>query len=560
MSDVVPWEAAGSSGDSVPWASGEEKPATKVKQPSIYASSKEWEAYRAAQKAGNAEPKKQEGIGPIQPFSLKETAKGVGQGLAGIVEAPLAAVTGGLGAVAGGVAGAGRMAGGMLAGEDFDTAASAGADWTKGVRGSVSYQPRTDVGQGMMAVVGAPFTLGSKVLGAGGRAAGDLIGPKTGAALETVGEALPEAAGALTAAHGLRKSMATGRAPLSQDQAAIKKAMDAGFKALPSEARPGSLSATAEAGAYKPELIQEMILHNEKLASSMVKNELGLTKTQPLNYESLETMRGTARTPVPGVRDYGAAYDRVRAVQGPIDISRVDPQFLAKAQALDTSLSSLKQVLPEAYYQPKFEQVKAGLARLGTPGEPPVTAAQLVDTIKALRSLSDKAVRVATDEPTLTAAHSMRQGAAMLENVLDTHLQNSGRGQLYADFVEARKKIAQSYDAQDALRNPTLGYIDPQVLRQKYKRREPLSGDFLTIAESADALPSVVRSASETEARSVGGIRMGISTPFRKSLQTPWSQERLKPKGDIERPPFRMDEFAIGAIGTRKPQDESSDR
>lgn len=128
---------------------------------------------------------------------LKETGKRMGAAVEGVGETGLQLLTGAGSSVVGGIAGLGRTAGGLVSGESFDEATEKGAKVSEKIREKGTYQPKSTGGKELSALLTAPVEIAGRVAGAGLEKAGGLVGPKTAAAGQTIGEAAPEAAAAI---------------------------------------------------------------------------------------------------------------------------------------------------------------------------------------------------------------------------------------------------------------------------------------------------------------------------------------------------------------------------
>jgi len=102
---------------------------------------------------------------------------------------------------------AGTIAGGYagLAGAALPGPEGQGASWAEKVRRKMTYEPRTEVGKAGGSLASLPMEVANKLLGKTVGAAGALVGPKTEAAGQTLGESLvPIAMAAQGARVGLR--------------------------------------------------------------------------------------------------------------------------------------------------------------------------------------------------------------------------------------------------------------------------------------------------------------------------------------------------------------------
>lgn len=93
-------------------------------------------------------------------------------------------------------------------------------------------------------------------------------------------------------------------------------------------------------------------------------------------------------------------------------------------------------------------------------------------------------------------AFELREQAKQIEEAMEVAARNSGMPELADDLIAARRQIARTYAAEDAL-NPGNFNIDPTKLAQQKARKVPLDGEMATIAEFASAFPQSVREASK---------------------------------------------------------------
>lgn len=90
----------------------------------------------------------------------------------------------------------------------------------------------------------------------------------------------------------------------------------------------------------------------------------------------------------------------------------------------------------------------------------------------------------------------LRDQAKQIEEAMEVAARNSGMPELADELVAARRQIARTYAAEDAL-NPGNFNIDPTKLAQQKARGVPLDGEMETVAEFASAFPQSAREASK---------------------------------------------------------------
>jgi hypothetical protein len=538
--DEEGWETAPNDG----WESA------RVRQPSIYAPREQWAEYRAAQQRGEAIP------GPTtqkeRTFAAGSTP---GEIVFGLLEAPLTMVSGAAGAVAGGLAGLGRGAYELAMGRGGDVALQRAAKQVEDVQGAMTYQPRTAVGAAIPQILSAPMTAAQTV----GRAAGEAVGGPAGGEL---GTAVPDiAATVVGGASALRGRAPTGAPQFSQEQQAIKNAQAAGFRGLPSEIRGGPVNVGMESVAKQAPLVKRLAAFNEERASQLARQDIGLPPTGRLDEQSLKQVRDRA----------GAVYDQVRSLPETIDVRRVNPNWVNDVVDLDAKFRSIKNVLPDIYRNPSLERLRGSMARVRT-----LTPEETVDIIRTLRDESSRTLkRTDVSSKEVDAAYAIKEAANMFENLLDTHLQATGRGALMNRYRAARETLAKTYTIEDAT-NLTTGKVDPQAIRRARDKGEKLSGNLLKIADAAAALPSVVRKTEgmiTPEGMVLSDYAMGLGIPaaifsnqpavaaglaagaaarpaVRAAAGSEWYQRQFaQPRAETPRPPLRRSAPGAAAIG-----------
>ena len=129
---------------------------------------------------------------------------------AGTLEVMAKGASGMASSIAGGYAGAVHGVGNyLLTGDSFDQSMSKGADTTRAVQEAGTYQPRLASGKLIDQLLSTPMEMLSSVSKQAFGAAGDLVGPKTGLAMESAGEIVPAVVGTLLGGRAAMNSVGT---------------------------------------------------------------------------------------------------------------------------------------------------------------------------------------------------------------------------------------------------------------------------------------------------------------------------------------------------------------
>lgn len=330
------------------------------------------------------------------------------------------------------------------------------------IPGANTYLGATAIGGGL----GAAFTEG----GLGDRAKGAAFGAVGGAAGKGVGDLL---------AWGVPKivsSMAGKRAALqtanAQRDAAAVATKDAGYVLPPSDVNPSVLNEALNGLSGKIKTAQVASARNQNVTNTLAKKAVGVADDAPLNVDALKNIRSQA----------GQAYDAVSSA-GTIKPGQAYFDALDKITAPYVKAA---QGFPNAKPSPIIAEIKS----LKTPE---FDAASAVAMIKKLRADADAAYASGSKD----AGKALKDGAAALEDAIDTHLTQVGApADLLKNFREARQLIAKTYTVEKALNSET-GDVSALVLANMLKKNKPISGELKTIAKAGASFPKATQSLKE---------------------------------------------------------------
>ena len=512
------------------------------------------QAFEVLQGQLKSEPKAKE-VAPRDPKS-EARPKGTGDRLADILMSPVKGAVGladtalamgagavmqGLGGAAGAVNtlgkglgyGAAALMQGAPVGEAMDAAAQAGADTVNTVQ-SKAYQPKSDVGQATSQTISKPFEMASSGLGQLGHAAGSVVGPKTAAALETVGENLVPAIGAVAGVESLASGLKGARAmtpKLTQSEDAIARARKNGYMANPMDSSGGAVNDVLGTVANAPVLDQTLAKKNSKVTTSLAKKAVGIADDQFLNEDSIKLIKeraDQAYSAIQNLKDINLAPDSQLAS----DLHMADKPTQHAARA--------KEAAPEYYRTPTFERIKTEILNPQATHTPGSLMLQIAD----LRADATKLYkRVGAKPEELREAGAMKAVAQSLEDFLERRVtesvytggeaaaaapaglplptparpalpgpqgqppigqmppkfggvlneqSNAGRQQLIDNWRAAREQRAKIHNVEDAA-NLQTGHVDPAVLKSMKDSGVRLTGPLADIVQAHEAMGHVVR-------------------------------------------------------------------
>lgn len=421
--------------------------------------------------------------GSKTPLEGMQTALG-GSGLGGLVEGGLTAAGAAAMQPVAGWAGVLSAGSALLHGKGPDEAAQSGADTVKSWQNMVP-QASTPMGKYASRVAGAipnaAISGAREVGGAIGKVAGD----------ENVGEAVGGAgAEAATSIMGpaamLRARRIAANAPpktLPQAQAAIKEAMDAGYKAMPNSVEGATGAKTLTALAKKPELRSTITLDNQKVSDRLIRRHAGLEEDAPVNADTI----AAAETP------HNKVYEELRNIKGYFTIDQKLRDAIRDIQKKDENIQKYS---PEWKLNNEISQLQGQVTSMKY--APPEV---LLDMMKKWRqSARQDLVRKNTlSAEQLDVAHARLKIASAVQNMMDEQLTAAAkrRPDISPDIIPrlaaAREALAKIADL-EKYTNLQTGRVNASAVKNDFTKGKIMSGDLLTIAKAAKTMPDVIRS------------------------------------------------------------------
>ena len=302
--------------------------------------------------------------------------------------------------------------------------------------------------------------------GLGDRATGALFGAAGGA----LGKVLGDAAGAGFGYLANRRAAAQ-VANAGRDTAATA-AKDAGYVLPPADVNPTMINEVLNGLSGKIKTAQSASTTNQLVTNNLARSGVGAPMDQPLSVNGLNAIRQQA----------GQAYDAVSNA-GTIHPGQAYTDAL---DAITAPYVKAAQGFPDATPSPIIGAINALKS-------PEFDAGSAVSMIKSLRSAADTAYAAGNKE----SGASLKSGASALEDAIDAHLTETGASpNLLNNFRDARQLIAKTYSVQKGLNN-TTGDVAAKALAGQLAKGKPLSGDLLTIAQTASAFPKATQALTE---------------------------------------------------------------
>lgn len=437
--------------------------------------------------------------GMVNPVSNIESALQMGTGMAGTV--------------IGGVHGLGKTLALLAGGKSFEDAAVGGADTVRDDQQTFTYQPRTEGSQEVMGSLGEVMSLPGRAAGSVLGSAGSLVGPKTEAAGQSIGEILPDVAttlyGAPPLVRALRKGAATKAA--TKEAATLKATQDAVEKSYANGARIDAFNYGKEAGFKTP---------------AMLVNDGDLTVTErfarPQNVlhdankfnEAVTVQRAKAILgedgPALTADSFRKAEERAMAPYREIEqlpVIPFKPEF-RDAVTKATGLSKLKPDERAAIGQsPKaMEDINRMLE--AAQGLDSVSGESAITMIKKLRDDYRDTVSGAGG----LAEKSMGAVKKNLADAIESQLDQSGLPpDLLKRYQQGRKEYAQIQQLKDATNQSTF-QIDLQKLAKAKANGELMTGELGKLADYANEFAPVTQSTNRGMPVSSESVNNGVAS------------------------------------------------
>lgn len=249
----------------------------------------------------------------------------------------------------------------------------------------------------------------------------------------------------------------------------VAAAQELGYKTIPSVSGGGLTGRIVEGATGTAKAKQLAAVRNQELTNTLAKKAFGLAEDAPLNRETLAAVRADAAQ---------AGYAPARQIPR----IEADQTFRNEVGALTSRADNAAKdfgALVESDVTPLVERLQ---------GIKSFSGDSAVDAISIFREKSSELY--AQGNRTLGSAY--RKASEAIESQLERGMAKNGGAELIKDFRAARTKIAQTFDAEKALREGQ-GNIDALALKKIFaKNPGRMTGELSQIAKAASAMPDVM--------------------------------------------------------------------
>lgn len=429
------------------------------------------------------------------------------------------------------------------------------ADTVHNVQDALTYQPRTEVGQGITNAVAWPFEKLAQGADYAGQKVADLTGsPAAGALTNTALQAAPMALtpaagrGARGRVNRQAGEFADRRAANVEVDAARARARESGVIARPTQIRNNAWTRLLERVSGADRMDARTLQRNADTFNRLARESVNLRQDQPLSPTTLRQVR----------QQHGRAYEDVKQITEPLI---VNPEYRTSVADIGGARTALAREFPEIVRNEQIAGLRNSLLPEGAATQ--MSPAAAVELVRELRSQATRNFRAAdgpSPNPGAEAlARAQRQAADAVDQLIQDNLeQRFGRGEVFQRYVEARQQIARTHDIESAL-NETTQNVNAARFSRLIDDQRPLDPRLRTIGEAHQAFPGATRAPQSAPlsapidyalnaamallghgAAPVVGAAVGLARPAMRAAMLSRPIQRMLMRPDSYQPNMRM--------------------
>lgn len=253
--------------------------------------------------------------------------------------------------------------------------------------------------------------------------------------------------------------------------------MEQGYVLPPSVNNPTTLNKFLEGISGKAATRQASEVANQQVTNKLVREQLGLAPDAPITEATLKDLRDKLSAPYKQV-------EKIAPYREQVATNKIDP--LTNQPVMESRQVNPKQML--------FDLREA----------------------RSQASQYERAFLRDQQPTTKQQAQTYKAEATRLENEIEAAAVKSGNPQLVDELREARKRIAQTYDVENALNIGTTN-VSARDIGASLAKGKPLTGNLKLIGQFAEQNPLYTRETSDVSTpgvdalRTVGGTMLAAS-------------------------------------------------
>jgi hypothetical protein len=265
----------------------------------------------------------------------------------------------------------------------------------------------------------------------------------------------------------------------------LAKAQKEGLVVPPAEVDPSMTNTALESISGKAATAQSASLRNQRILNKLAAEELSdsasklgisFPRGKPITEEALSDLRMEA----------GKAYRDVKAQTKPITIASGPKDYLQEVKALAGDYQQAAKEFPDIINN---KEITTLIDNLSVNEMSPRAAVELS---RNLRYKASKNLKSFDNPERAELGMAQRKAANLVEELVQSNLEASGKGDLSQRWKDARSLIAKTHDVESALNNSN-GNIDARVFAKLQDKNRPLTGKLELMADFATAFPRAVQ-------------------------------------------------------------------
>jgi hypothetical protein len=273
--------------------------------------------------------------------------------------------------------------------------------------------------------------------------------------------------------------------------------INAGFSLPPGQTNPTIINKAISMISDNPALLEKLGGQNEAVVQRLVKQSLGLPEDAHLTPDTLNQIRADAGKAYEDLKN--ASTNITTSGQAKLPIKNIpDQDFKDSIRGLTDDYKNAMREFPELFTNMKgavkLQQTLLQKSNMSTDA--------VVELVKKLRSDATDYLKKYDDPGARGLGMANKAAANALDDLLDRTMTKNQQPDLVSNYRQARQKIAQSYNIEDAL-NPDLGTVDAKKFAD-ISKGIPLTGHLKAVSQMGTAFPKLTSGEAAAQSANKG--------------------------------------------------------
>jgi hypothetical protein len=273
--------------------------------------------------------------------------------------------------------------------------------------------------------------------------------------------------------------------------------INAGFSLPPGQTNPTIINKAISMISDNPALLEKLGGQNEMVVQRLVKQSLGLPEDAHLTPDTLSQIRADAGKAYEDLKN--ASTNITPSGQAKLPIKNIpDQDFKDSIRGLTDDYKNAMREFPELFTNMKgavkLQQTLLQKSNMSTDA--------VVELVKKLRSDATDYLKKYDDPGARGLGMANKAAANALDDLLDRTMTKNQQPDLVSNYRQARQRIAQSYNIEDAL-NPDLGMVDAKKFAD-ISKGIPLTGPLKAVSQMGTAFPKLTSGEAAAQSANKG--------------------------------------------------------